>query len=138
MLPTSFDFRVGKKTLWNLIQSSIKVDILLDGVVQTFSTCFHEVCGTDDTFKMVNFIYIISPGTKGNVFTHTYSSESEQFTGHDAYKLDEWVFERFERFIKVAPHNSTLETMLKENHLIFFFHLLGLDTNGHTNKPHSS
>ena len=77
-------------------------------------------------------------GTKGNVITFTYSSESEQFTGHDAFKLDEWVFERFERFIRAAPHNSTLSEMLQKRQLIFFFHLLGLDTNGHTNKPHST
>jgi len=77
-------------------------------------------------------------GAKRNVMTHTYLSENEQFTGHDAYKLDEWVFERFERFIKAAPHNHTVKAMLNETQIVFFLHLLGLDTNGHTNKPHSS
>lgn len=69
---------------------------------------------------------------------HTYSSENEQFTGHDAYKLDEWVFERFERFLLAAPHNETVKTMLNQTQVVFFLHLLGLDTNGHTNKPHSA
>lgn len=70
--------------------------------------------------------------------THSYSAESEQFTGHNAYKLDEWVFEQFGRLIKVAPHNTTIASMMNQTHIIFFLHLLGLDTNGHTNKPHST
>ena len=72
------------------------------------------------------------------MFAHSYSAESEQFTGHEAYKLDEWVFEQFERFLKVAPHNTTMTSMLNQTQLVFFLHLLGLDTNGHTNKPHST
>lgn len=68
----------------------------------------------------------------------SYSSESEQFTGHDAYKLDEWVFERFERFFRAAPHNDTVKAMLNQTQIVFFLHLLGMDTNGHTNKPHSA
>ena len=74
---------------------------------------------------------------KKNVLVHTYSSESEVFTGHDAYKLDEWVFEQFSRFLGIAPHNQTLQEMLSQDGVVFFLHLLGLDTNGHTNKPHS-
>ncbi|KAI9561539.1 hypothetical protein GHT06_012498 [Daphnia sinensis] len=85
-----------------------------------------------------DILSMFSKGTKGNVITFTYSSESEQFTGHDAYKLDEWVFEHIERFIQMAPHNATISNMLQQQQLIFFVHLLGLDTNGHTNKPHST
>jgi len=69
---------------------------------------------------------------------HSYSAESEQFTGHNAYKLDQWVFEQFERFIKAATHNTTTASQMNQTHVIFFLHLLGLDTNGHTNKPHST
>ena len=81
--------------------------------------------------------YLLSTDGKSNMFFHTYSSESEDFSGYEAYKLDEWVFEQFERFIKVVPHNKTLKSMVDNNGVVFFFHLLGLDTNGHTNKPHS-
>lgn len=72
-----------------------------------------------------------------NMTAYTYGPESEEFTGHEAYRLDQWVFDRFEAFLAATPKNSTLKDLLNNERIVFFFHLLGLDTNGHTNKPHS-
>jgi len=84
-----------------------------------------------------DILSLFNKGEKNNVFFNAYASENEDFTGYEAYKLDEWVFEHFERFIKVVPHNETLKNMVDDSGVVFFFHLLGLDTNGHSNKPHS-
>ncbi|KAE9418647.1 hypothetical protein Angca_008824 [Angiostrongylus cantonensis] len=66
-----------------------------------------------------------------------YSANDEDFGSKEAYKLDEWVFEQVEIFFKKAKNDPTLMSSLFSNRRVFFLHLLGLDTNGHGNKPHS-
>ncbi|VDM58114.1 unnamed protein product [Angiostrongylus costaricensis] len=66
-----------------------------------------------------------------------YSENDEDFGSKEACKLDEWVFEQVEVFFKKAKNNPTLMSSLFSNRSVFFLHLLGLDTNGHGNKPHS-
>ena len=73
---------------------------------------------------------------KDRVDTFTYSSEAEDFT-QDATKLDLWVFDRVESFFESAKKNDTLMTMLQQDKLVFFLHLLGLDTTGHAYRPYS-
>lgn len=102
-----------------------------------FDSVFNQSSSTF-AFGSPDILNMFSKGNKRNVMVHSYSAESEQFTGHNAYKLDQWVFEQFERFIKAAPHNTTTASLMNQTHVIFFLHLLGLDTNGHTNKPHST
>ncbi|ERR1711911_549127 len=119
----------------------MKAGTLTHGVALTFYQCFLKVSTKNQSMipeiPLTTNLFLV-PGSRGNVFTHTYSSEIEEFTGHDAYKLDEWVFEQFERFVDIAAHNQTLTEMLNQNGIVFFFHLLGLDTNGHVNKPDST
>ena len=42
-----------------------------------------------------------------------------------------------QKFFESAEKNVTLMNALQEGKLVFFLHLLGIDTNGHSNKPHS-
>jgi phosphatidylinositol glycan class N len=47
------------------------------------------------------------------------------------------VFNKVEGFLEYAKTNGTLNEKLHQDKIIFFLHLLGLDTAGHTHKPYS-
>ena len=55
----------------------------------------------------------------------------------DATALDTWVLEQ----LRILFHNATtdyrLDSQLRADKVIFFLHLLGLDTTGHAYRPHS-
>ena len=72
----------------------------------------------------------------GRVDAECYAEEAEDFTA-DAVQLDTWVFERVEDFFARAAHNATLDAQLRQDRLVFFLHLLGLDTTGHSYRPYS-
>ncbi|KAI9347798.1 Phosphatidylinositolglycan class N-domain-containing protein [Zopfochytrium polystomum] len=71
------------------------------------------------------------------VATIMYSPEFEDFAEKDAAKLDTWVFDKFDEFMKEAKSNATLASQLRSDKVVLFFHLLGLDTNGHGHRPNS-
>ena len=75
--------------------------------------------------------------TPGKVDVYTYDAEWEDFADSDASKLDTWVFERVEEFFKRAEKDADLERQISEDQVIFFLHLLGCDTNGHSHRPTS-
>ncbi|KAK6638188.1 hypothetical protein RUM44_008616 [Polyplax serrata] len=62
------------------------------------------------------------------------SYESEQNFAGDTKQYDNWVYDKLEKFMKFS-HKS--KTALNEEGIFFFLHLLGQDTSGHTDKPHS-
>ncbi|KAH0608651.1 uncharacterized protein H6S33_001785 [Morchella sextelata] len=70
------------------------------------------------------------------VDAYTYDEEMEDFTA-DATNLDIWVFDRVQELFESALTNSTLYDMLHQDKLVFFLHLLGLDTTGHSYRPYS-
>ena len=70
------------------------------------------------------------------VEAYTYGHEAEDFT-RDATELDTWVFNRVEAFFQSALQNETLANSLRQDKLVFFLHLLGLDTSGHSYRPYS-
>jgi phosphatidylinositol glycan class N len=47
------------------------------------------------------------------------------------------VFGKVKDFFKSAATNATLDALLREDKLVFFLHLLGLDTAGHAYRPYS-
>ncbi|XP_045500815.1 GPI ethanolamine phosphate transferase 1-like [Colias croceus] len=49
--------------------------------------------------------------------------------------LDKWVFDDVKEFLQKAKHDNNLMKKLQSNKIIFFLHLLGTDTSGHTHKP---
>ncbi|KNC99152.1 hypothetical protein, variant [Spizellomyces punctatus DAOM BR117] len=73
---------------------------------------------------------------KNKVETFMYPAESEDFA-EDASGLDTWVFEKFEAFLDSVKHNTTLEARIRQQGIVIFLHLLGLDTNGHAYRPYS-
>ncbi|KAF1987568.1 PigN-domain-containing protein [Aulographum hederae CBS 113979] len=74
---------------------------------------------------------------EGRIDTDTYGHEFEDFT-MDATALDTWVFERVEKLFKEdARRDLELDEQLREEGNVFFLHLLGLDTSGHSYRPYS-
>lgn len=72
----------------------------------------------------------------GRVSTDTYAEEAEDFS-QDATHLDTWVFDKVKDFFASAKHDPELNAQLREDKLVFFLHLLGLDTTGHGYRPYS-
>lgn len=72
----------------------------------------------------------------GRVDGDTYGHEFEDFS-MDATLLDTWVFDRVKALFAEAATNATLDAQLRQDKLVFFLHLLGLDTSGHAYGPHS-
>ena len=55
----------------------------------------------------------------------------------DSWELDQWVFGKVQQFFETAVNNATLLEALQHDQLVFFLHLLGLDTAGHAHRPSS-
>ena len=69
------------------------------------------------------------------VRTEMYAPEEETFFEHqDISQLDTWVFDKVSHFLQ---NNGDNEVLRRSDKIVLFLHLLGLDTNGHSNKPHS-
>ncbi|RUS15550.1 LOW QUALITY PROTEIN: phosphatidylinositolglycan class N [Endogone sp. FLAS-F59071] len=72
------------------------------------------------------------------VETFMYGAHEEDFSsGKDATALDTFVFDHVDALFRNASHNPNLAARLRRPGVIFFLHLLGLDTNGHIFRPHS-
>lgn len=72
----------------------------------------------------------------GRIDADMYGEEAEDYT-QDATQLDTWVFDRVKSLFVTARLNSTLDSALREDKTVFFLHLLGLDTTGHSYRPYS-
>ncbi|OAA68447.1 GPI-anchor biosynthetic protein [Niveomyces insectorum RCEF 264] len=72
----------------------------------------------------------------GRVDAFTYEAEEEDFS-RDATHLDYWVFDHVKELFAEARTNGTLATLLRQDKVVFFLHLLGLDTTGHSYRPYS-
>ncbi|KAF5331414.1 hypothetical protein D9611_011869 [Ephemerocybe angulata] len=74
--------------------------------------------------------------TPGKVKEWSYHEDDEDFT-KDATALDLWVLDHLEELFRNATTNAKLNHELRQNKVVFFLHLLGLDTTGHSYRPHS-
>ncbi len=63
--------------------------------------------------------------------------DDEDFT-KDASHLDLWVLDRFRELLDQAKTDKELGAKMRKPGTVFFLHLLGLDTTGHTYRPFSS
>lgn len=75
--------------------------------------------------------------TGDRMFAESYAPSFEDFSANDITKLDLWVFDKVESFFHAARQDVNLQLKLRQDKVILFLHLLGLDTNGHRNKPGS-
>ena len=74
--------------------------------------------------------------TPGRVDAFMYGAEAEDFS-KDATELDIWVFDRVKELFNKARSDSDLDKRLRQDNNVFFLHLLGLDTSGHSYRPYS-
>ncbi|EMC93337.1 hypothetical protein BAUCODRAFT_37024 [Baudoinia panamericana UAMH 10762] len=72
----------------------------------------------------------------GRVTDEMYGAEFEDFS-KDATELDYWVFDRVKALFKKARTDTDLNARLREDKVVIFLHLLGLDTTGHSYRPYS-
>ena len=72
----------------------------------------------------------------GRVDAYMYGSELEDFS-KDALHLDYWVFDHVKDFFAEAATNPALNKAVREDKVVFFLHLLGIDTTGHGYRPYS-
>ncbi|ELU38715.1 GPI ethanolamine phosphate transferase 1 [Rhizoctonia solani AG-1 IA] len=90
--------------------------------------------GSPDIVPM--FARGVTPEDK--VSSWCYDEEDEDFT-KDAKELDTWVLTRLrETFQNATQHpGSALDRSLRQEGVVIFLHLLGLDTTGHSYRPFS-
>lgn len=73
----------------------------------------------------------------GRVDAESYGEELEDFNSADATHLDTWVFDKIHELFESAKTDPELDRKLRQDKLVFFLHLLGLDTTGHGYRPYS-
>jgi len=125
-------------------QRIVKVDF--DSVFNQSSHTFSF--GSPDILPM-----FVQGATPGRVEGWSYCEEDEDFTKGtlipqhiyqcsvpfplDATALDIWVLDQLKSLFRNATMNKELEAQLRAPQVVFFLHLLGLDTTGHSYRPHS-
>ncbi|EZG81685.1 GPI ethanolamine phosphate transferase [Gregarina niphandrodes] len=74
----------------------------------------------------------------GKISAEWYDRQLQDFT-QDTRVLDTYVFDKLEKTLQEAKEDPTgeLNQLLHQDKIIFFLHLLGLDTAGHASRPHS-
>jgi GPI ethanolamine phosphate transferase 1 len=64
-------------------------------------------------------------------------ARSDDLLTTDATALDTWVLDELRTLLHNATANAVLDAQLRADKVVFFLHLLGLDTTGHSYRPHS-
>jgi phosphatidylinositol glycan class N len=72
----------------------------------------------------------------GRVDDQMYEAEFEDYN-KDATELDHWVFDRVKKLFEDAATDEELNARLRQDRIVVFLHLLGLDTTGHAHRPYS-
>lgn len=78
----------------------------------------------------------VQGAVSGRVDGDTYGHEFEDFS-QSSVELDLWVFDHVRDFFAEAAKNETLGSAVRQDKVVFFLHLLGIDTAGHGFRPYS-
>lgn len=90
------------------------------------------------TFGSPDILPMFAAGAEeGRVDMWMYEESDEDFT-KDATHLDLWVLSQLNQLFERARRHKALADQMRQKGNVFFLHLLGLDTTGHTYRPHSS
>ncbi|BGP44907.1 Glycosyl phosphatidyl inositol anchor synthesis [Rhodotorula kratochvilovae] len=100
-----------------------------DSVFNQSSSAF--TFGSPDILPM----FKLGASDPDRVLAVSYDEEAEDFTA-DAVHLDLWVLDQLRVLLRNASSNPALHARLHAPGVVFFEHLLGLDTTGHSYRPH--
>lgn len=100
----------------------------------------------DSVFNQTSFTWCWGTYDIVNIFTkadvthhitvHDFDPYDDNFsTNKNTTLLDEWVFDNVKTFFEDLKPDGDLGKKIKQKKIIFFLHLLGTDTAGHTHKP---
>jgi len=101
-----------------------------------FDTVFNQsshtfAFGSPDTILM-----FVEGATPGKMDAWCYDQKEEDYT-KDARGLDLWVLDNLRALFINSTQDAELDAMLRRDKTVFFLHLLGIDTTGHSYRPHS-
>ncbi|XP_047984768.1 GPI ethanolamine phosphate transferase 1 [Leguminivora glycinivorella] len=84
-----------------------------------------------------DIVDIFTKGTVDNhIFVHKFDPYDNTFsTDKNTTLLDSWVFENVRKFFHKAKSDNAVQEKMWSKKIIYFLHLLGTDTSGHTHKP---
>ncbi|OJT08761.1 GPI ethanolamine phosphate transferase 1 [Trametes pubescens] len=101
-----------------------------------FDSVFNQ-SSTTYSFGSPDILPMFARGaTPGKVKIWCYDEDEEDFT-KDATALDLWVLDHLAALFHNATVDPQLNNRLRRDKTVFFLHLLGLDTTGHSYRPHS-
>ncbi|KAJ3850387.1 Phosphatidylinositolglycan class N-domain-containing protein [Lentinula lateritia] len=96
-----------------------------------FDSVFNRSSGTW-AFGSPDIVPMFVKSAEGRVREWCYDESEEDFT-KDATALDFWVLERLRELLR----DNAFSESLHQSGVVFFLHLLGLDTTGHSYRPFS-
>ncbi|KAJ3931272.1 MAG: Phosphatidylinositolglycan class N-domain-containing protein [Lentinula lateritia] len=96
-----------------------------------FDSVFNRSSGTW-AFGSPDIVPMFTKSAQGRVRERCYDESEEDFT-KDATALDFWVLERLRELLR----DNSFSESLHQSGVVFFLHLLGLDTTGHSYRPFS-
>lgn len=83
-----------------------------------------------------DILEIFTKGSTNHIFIDKFDPYDQSFSSNkNTTLLDDWVFKKVKLFFERAKHDNILNIKLKSKKIVFFLHLLGTDTSGHTHKP---
>ncbi|KAK9375682.1 Phosphatidylinositolglycan class N-domain-containing protein [Lipomyces chichibuensis] len=88
--------------------------------------------GSPDILPM----FAMGASDSDRVEVYMYGHEFEDFT-KDSRDLDTFVFDKVEALFKNATTDPRVDAALRQDKIVFFLHLLGIDTAGHVSRPKS-
>lgn len=100
----------------------------------------------DSVFNQSSFTWcwgaydIIDIFTKDNSDNHIFAEKFDPYdqtfsTNKNTTLLDDWVFRKVEYLFSSTDKHNDIYKKLQSRKIVFFLHLLGTDTSGHTHKP---